>query len=118
MRRILVDCARARGSEKRAGWAERSCCDPNEVGRSYSFEQVLEIDKLISQLAAHDQRLAKVVELRYFGGLTFDEIAKVLGVSERTAKREWQIARAWLLDALTKGNADASPPVATDPGTV
>lgn len=117
MRRILVDCARARGCKKRAGSAERSSYDPNEIGTSYSFEQVLEIDKLINRLATHDQRLAKVVELRYFGGLTFDEIAKILGVSERTAKRDWQIARAWLLDALTKGSADGSPPMAADQGS-
>jgi RNA polymerase sigma factor (TIGR02999 family) len=114
MRRILVDCARARHSQKRAGALTRVSLDPDDLGRSHGFEEVLQIDNLLSQLAAHDARAAEVVELRYFGGLTFEEIGSVLGVNERTAKRDWQVARAWLLHAMTQGNADDRQPVESD----
>src|SRR5262249_15109248 len=66
MRRILVDCARARHSQKRIGGIARVSMDPDQVGKSHSFDDVLQIDKLLSQLAAHDARAASVVELRYF----------------------------------------------------
>ena len=83
MRRILVDHARSRSREKRGGKAED-----------------IPLDEALDQLASFDERQAKIVELKYFGGMTLDETAEVLGVSRETVKRDWQIARAWLRQQL------------------
>lgn len=98
MRRVLVDRARARAAAKR---------DPEQVllpaasGRAASPEELLDLDRALDRLAAVQPRLARVVELRYFGGLELAEVAEALGVSERTVKRDWSFARAWLLDELS-----------------
>jgi RNA polymerase sigma factor (TIGR02999 family) len=104
MRNILVDHARAHKSEKRGGAAARMYID--DLGRTLRTDPsgMLELDDLLDRLEREEPRMAKVVELRCFGGLTHSEIGEILGVDERTAKRDWQVARAWLMGQLKKGN--------------
>jgi len=99
MRRILVDHARRRKMHKRSGQWMRvplSVCAP---GPAADFD-VLALDELLVRLAAFDPRKSRVVELRYFGGLSPEETACVLGVAPRTVEREWRAARAWLHSQL------------------
>jgi RNA polymerase sigma-70 factor, ECF subfamily len=96
MREILVEYARGRHRLKRGGDHERVPLH-EEVGRlDADFSVWEDLDCALDRLAALDPRQSKVVELRYFGGLTVDEAAQVLGVSPKTVKRDWSIARAWL----------------------
>ena len=97
MRRILIDYARARVTEKRGGQQQRvglSAVD-GTVSAAPS-EQLLDLDTLLSALATTDPRAARVVELRFFGGLREEDVAEVLQVSAITVKRDWKAARAWL----------------------
>jgi RNA polymerase sigma factor (TIGR02999 family) len=101
MRRILVDYARSRGAAKRGGSATFVPLD--EAGDrepSAAVADVLAIDTALTRLAALDAGQARLVELRFFAGLTVEEIALLLGRSERTIKREWRLARAWLYSEL------------------
>jgi RNA polymerase sigma-70 factor, ECF subfamily len=111
MRRILIDYARHRGAERRGGAKPAVRLDPEnvEVGpaagstrRSPAEEIVdaLALDEAINRLQAEDPRAAHVVELKYYGGLTFEEISHVIGVDERTAKRDWDVAKALLFKFL------------------
>lgn len=97
MRRILIENARRRGRIKRGGELNRQDLD-DHVGtvRSENVDDLLALDEALSKLAEEDSQLAKLVELRYFTGLTIEETAEVLGVSPRTTKRNWSYARAWL----------------------
>ena len=101
MRRILIDHARAHGAEKRGGDRERvtlSAVDGwNPVER---YDDVLALDAALAQLERADPRAGRVVELRFFGGLLEEEIAEALGVSVITVKRDWKVARAWLMHRL------------------
>jgi RNA polymerase sigma factor (TIGR02999 family) len=106
MRRLLVDYARARKRDKRGGQLVRVDLDHVEPGEAAHFADLLEIDELLTQLGATDPRLARVVELRFFGGLTNAEAGEVLGVNERTIKRDWTIARAWLYSQLRRDGRD------------
>jgi RNA polymerase sigma factor (TIGR02999 family) len=100
MRRLLVDYARSRGAEKRGGDKIRLNIEGiEEPGRAP--EHLSDIDEALVQLAREDPRMAQIVELKFFGGLTNAEIGEALGISERTAKRDWQVARAWLYSRLT-----------------
>jgi len=108
MRRLLVDYARARGAEKRGGQSVRVDIETADPSQSARFVDLLEVDELLSQLAASDGRLAQIVELRFFGGLTNAEIGEALGIHERTVKRDWQIARAWLYSHLRREDADVT----------
>lgn len=74
--------------------------DGLEVGRSSPLTEVVAIDELLEQLAVQDLRMAQIVELRFFGGLTNREIADALGINERTVKRDWHVARAWLYERV------------------
>jgi RNA polymerase sigma factor (TIGR02999 family) len=101
MRRVLVDHARARMAQKRDGALLRVSLDhatPEPDGAC--IEDVLAIDQALTRLAELDAVQERVVELRYFAGLTVEETAEVLGCSPRTVKREWQLARAWLFREL------------------
>lgn len=99
MRRILVDYARARATGKRKG--ERvGLTAIVELEGETSFERLLEIEETLEQLAAHDPRLVRVVECRYFAGLTIEETAVALGLSDRTVSEDWRMARAFLHRAL------------------
>lgn len=110
MRRILVDHARARLAAKRSGNWTRVTLDGSEpVTRPVDVE-VLDLDLALTKLASFDERKSRIAELRFFGGLTLHETAKVVGVSPATVEREWQVARAWLYDALSGGERPASTP--------
>jgi RNA polymerase sigma factor (TIGR02999 family) len=100
MRRILVDHARRRGVAKRGGDALRVALDEALVVARARGIEVLALDEALNALARIDHRKSRVVELRYFGGLNIDETAEVLGVSVDTVKRDWRMARAWLLNEL------------------
>jgi len=106
MRRLLVDYARARKAEKRGGQRVRVDIEHADPSQAAQFVDLLEIDELLSQLAGSDGRMAQIVELRFFGGLTNVEIGDVLGVHERTVKRDWQIARAWLYSRLRRDDTN------------
>jgi RNA polymerase sigma-70 factor (ECF subfamily) len=106
MRRILVDHARRRGFAKRGGRAVRVVLDEAVVAAQERGIDVLALDEALEVLAGLDRRKSRVVELRYFGGLKIEETAEVLGVSLETVKRDWRMARAWLLARLT----GAEPP--------
>ena len=93
MRRLLVDYARARRTEKRGGRLVRVDIDHADAGAETNYEDLIAIDDLLGQLAASDARMAQIVEMRFFGGLTNSEIAEILGVNDRTVKRDWQMAR-------------------------
>ena len=101
MRRILVDHARARAAVKRGGKAPRlSLTDAAHVGTEPVFD-VLAIDRALTRLAELDPNHARIVELRFFSGLSVDETAHVLGRSPRTINREWRLAKAWLYGQLS-----------------
>lgn len=108
MRRLLVDYARSRKATKRGGELVRVEIESADPSESAHFADVIAIDDLLAQLALSDPRMAQIVELRFFGGLTNVEIADVLGVHERTVKRDWQMARAWLYSQLRRESADES----------
>lgn len=100
MRRILVDHARRRGYRKRGGDAQRVPFDEAlTVAREPDFDLVA-LDVALSKLAALDLRASRTVELRFFGGLSVEETALALGVSPRTVKSDWQMAKLWLLREL------------------
>ena len=103
MRRILIDSARRRQSDKRGGEAERvSLSLVDAIGETPSVDLIALHDALVS-LAAIDARKSRVVELKFFGGLTIAEIAGVMELSPATIEREWSFSRAWLYDALAGG---------------
>ena len=101
MRRVLVDHARKKGAGKRGGSWERMGFDEAAVVSENRLEEILAIDELLSRLARLDARMSRIVELRFFAGLTEQEIGEVLAVSTRTVKRDWQMARAWLRAEIT-----------------
>lgn len=105
MRRILVDHARARGTAKRgAGISPLSLSDAEDMMRGESLAEVVVIHDALEALAAVDRCQSEIVELRFFGGMTHDEIASYLGISLATVERRWRMARAWLYRRL-KGSA-------------
>jgi RNA polymerase sigma-70 factor, ECF subfamily len=102
MRRILVDAARARVSAKRGGLAEHFNLDAvPEVGSARASELVA-LDDALNNLAEIDARKTKVIELRFFGGLSVEETAEVLGISPQTVMRDWKLAKAWLQRELKR----------------
>jgi RNA polymerase sigma factor (TIGR02999 family) len=100
MRRILVDHARGRNAAKRGGGIAPGNLDEPLAITDDRTELVLAVHECLERLSQLDKRQAQVVEMRFFGGLTEDEIAAVLGISSRTVKREWIMARAWLYAEL------------------
>ena len=107
MRRVLVDLARSRRADKRGGGAVRVTLDDATIGRVAPSADVIRLDDALQALAALDDRKSRVVELRFFGGLTVDEIAAALQVSSKTVLRDWEFARAWLERELTRGRRGA-----------
>jgi RNA polymerase sigma factor (TIGR02999 family) len=101
MRRILVDHARAANADKRGGGATNLTLDESAAARSAPIVELLALDEALDQLAAASPRQARVIELRYFGGLRVDETAEVLGVSAPTVTRDQQAAEAWLARAMS-----------------
>ena len=100
MRRILVNYARDRRAAKRGGGEVAVTLHDGEVGTPARSDDLLALDEALDRLATHDERSARVVEMWFFGGLEHVEIAGVLGVSEKTVRRDWQSAKAWLSHAL------------------
>jgi RNA polymerase sigma factor (TIGR02999 family) len=102
MRRVLVDWARARNTEKRGGGAERILFEDESAGSlATQAVEIIDLDVALDKLENLDPRLSRIVELRYFGGLSVEETAEVLSVSVRTVKRDWSIARAWLRNEMS-----------------
>ena len=102
MRRVLVDLARSRAAEKRGGGAIRVTLDDAAIGGLAPEADVIRLDDALDALAALDDRKSRVVELRFFGGLTADETAIALQISSKTVLRDWEFARAWLQRELTR----------------
>ncbi|HYT66733.1 MAG TPA: sigma-70 family RNA polymerase sigma factor [Vicinamibacterales bacterium] len=102
MRHILVDFARARQNLKRGGGAQPVSLDAVMVSVPERGTDLLALDEALERLAALSPRQSRVVELRYFGGLTEEEVAEVLSISPRTVRNDWGLARAWLYRELTR----------------
>ena len=102
MRRILIDQARRKGSLRRGGGQHRLCLDEVQLALDTPDDQLLAMDEALVKLAAEDPAKAELVKLRFFAGLSVVEAGKLLGISERTAKRHWAFARAWLYQKLTE----------------
>ena len=110
MRRILIDHARRQTRQKRGGVAVAVELDAERPAQAPSLDrvEVLDLDRALTKLEALDQAQAKIVELRFFGGLTIEETALALSISPATVKREWTVAKGWLFRQLTSGSE--SPP--------
>jgi RNA polymerase sigma factor (TIGR02999 family) len=105
MRRVLVDLARAKGSTKRGSGAAHLPLDSAIASPEPSSVDLLALDAALDRLAAFDVRKVRVIELRFFGGLTVEETAQILDVSPDTVARDWRMARTWLLRELDPGRA-------------
>ncbi|HYF16189.1 MAG TPA: ECF-type sigma factor [Phycisphaerales bacterium] len=103
MRRILVDRARARAAQKRGGDRDRVTVADFEADPAAGGVDIVALDDALTRLGAMDARLAEVVQLRFFAGLSVEQTAEALGSSERTVKRDWSFARAWLHKELAAG---------------
>jgi RNA polymerase sigma factor (TIGR02999 family) len=102
MRRILVDHARSRLRAKRGGGAQTvSLADPAAISKEAA--DVIALNTALDDLAMYDPRKSRIVEMKFFGGLTTEEVAEVLKVTPRTVEREWRKSKAWLNRAITKG---------------
>ena len=104
MRRILIDFARSRGFQKRGGGVPHVSLDEAPSVCHEPDTNLVGLDDALHALAAVDERKSKVVELRFFGGLSVEETAEVLGVSADTVLRDWKLAKVWLLRELREGN--------------
>jgi len=102
MRRILVNHAIARGAGKRGGLAHRFSLDDVVIVSPERDAQVVKLDEALEELAKFDQRKAQIVEMHFFAGLNFDEIAAVLKVSSRTIVREWSVSKTWLAREMSR----------------
>ena len=101
MRQILVDHARARNAEKRGGLLTRVTFDEALPVGEQSLDDIAALDEALHKFESVDARASRIVELRFFAGLTIEEIAELLGISDRTVKRDWEFAKAWLHRSLT-----------------
>ncbi len=104
MRRILVDNARRKKAERHGGKVELVALEGLDIPGAMDDEQLLALNEALDRLAAHDQAKAELVKLKFFAGLTTEEAAKALDISEPTAKRHWAYARAWLFREIKDGN--------------
>jgi RNA polymerase sigma-70 factor, ECF subfamily len=102
MRKILVDHARKRSAQKRAGGEQKILLDEAVAFSTESEIELLALEEVLSALEKQDARQARIVELRFFGGLSIEETAHVLGISETTVKREWTFAKAWVKKELKR----------------
>ena len=108
MRRLLVDHARERGAQKRgAGWQSVTLSEALDPlgGEVLDTEQLLDLNTALDQLSEIDEREARVVTLRFFGGLTVEQVAEVIGVSKRTIEKDWRHAQAWLRLRLSEARS-------------
>ena len=100
MRRVLVDLVRAKATTKRGARAERATLDSGIVAQGASVLDLIALDEALEKLATFDARKVRVIELRFFAGLTVEEAAEVLDVAPDTVARDWRLARSWLLQEL------------------
>ncbi len=103
MRRILVDYSRGHDAKKRGSEFEKVFLEEAEVFAKGKTADVIQLDEALTRLSEFDPRQAQLVELRFFGGLSMEEAAGLLGVSRTTAKRDWNLAKAWLARELRRG---------------
>jgi RNA polymerase sigma-70 factor (ECF subfamily) len=106
MRRILIDHARSHHYAKRGGGALRVSLDEAAAVTDARAAELLAVDEALEKLTAMDARKGRIVELRFFGGLSLEETAEVLGISSPTVQREWRAAKAWLRRILSEGKDD------------
>lgn len=106
MRRVLVDFARSKNALKRGGAGVRVTFDEAMQVPAKKGTDVAALDSALNELAKLSRRQSQIVELRYFGGLTEEEIGEMLGLSSRTVRRDWSVARAWLFRRLSEGTSD------------
>lgn len=111
MRRILVDHARFHRYAKRGGGAQPLELDAAAAQFQRQAAELVALDDALSDLSAIDPRKSQIVEMRYFGGMSVEETAQVLGVSSVTVMREWRTAKAWLLRAISTGDSTAEKPL-------
>jgi len=112
MRHILIDHARAHARDKRGGGAIQVSLDEAAVLAEDQAEHFIALDEALRSLELVDPQKSKIVELRYFGGLSIEETADVLNISPRTVRREWQRAKAWLYRLIVEGTGDETRPLA------
>ena len=112
MRHILIDHARAHARDKRGGGAVQVSLEDAVVIIGEPPEHLLALDEALKTLERVDPQKGKLVELRYFGGLSIEETAEVLNISPRTVRREWRRSKAWLYRMITEGSADETRPLA------
>jgi RNA polymerase sigma-70 factor, ECF subfamily len=96
MRRVLIDYARARATQKRGGRRDRARLELDALPARVPDEQILALDEALRRLEERNERYGRIVECRFFAGMSIEETAEVLGVSRTTVKRDWMVARAWL----------------------
>jgi len=109
MRRVLVDLARNRDQAKRGGGTAETALDDNIVLQPQKFAEILALDEALTRLEDIDPRKSRVVELRFFAGMSVAETAEAMELSERTILREWNLARAWLRLEMLSTNERPSP---------
>ena len=102
MRRILLDHAKARGREKRGGGRKRVPVSVADIADSWNLEETLSLDEALRRLMDRDPNIGRVVQLRFFTGLSIDDTAEALGVSAATVKRRWEFGRTWLYRELRR----------------
>ena len=102
MRSVIVDLARQRATDRRGGDARQVTFTANLADHQADADEIVQVHEALIALEGVDERMAKVVELRYFGGLTETEIAQALGVTDRTVRRDWEQARLFLAEALKR----------------
>lgn len=105
MRHVLIDHARRRGRIKRGGNLHRRTLDDEAAATEAHYDELLTIDQALTRLESFDARASRIVECRYFGGLSVQETADVLAISPATVKRDWAMARAWLRREIMDGQA-------------
>lgn len=108
MRRILLDHARTQVRAKRGGGALRVSFDEAAIVSGQRAAELIALDDALNALTAFDSRKSRIVELRFFGGLSNEEVAEVMGMSLRTVEREWRKAKVWLHHAISKGEPDGA----------
>ncbi len=114
MRRVLVDFARSRQYQKRGGGALRVSLDEAHGVATERGQDLVALDEALTRLSAVDERKARVIEMRFFGGLTVEETAEVLEVSRDTVLRDWRLARAWLMHELLESSRADTPDLDRD----
>jgi RNA polymerase sigma-70 factor (ECF subfamily) len=118
MRRILVDYARSHRAAKRGGTLGKISFEDNIVVSKETVGNLVVIDELLDRLAALDPLQGRIIEMRFFGGLTVKQTAEALDISAATVKREWSVAKAWLSREMQRSSSSEGPTVGEDKGTV